>query len=361
MKKMKKTVVLAALTVATLSMLTGCGKKEEATTSTSAPVAEDTTATEAVVPGHEGQIQHPLTGEWIDEASYDNKRPITVMINNLKPAIPQAGVEKADIIYEVLVEGGITRLLGVFSDYSGLEKIGPIRSARHYYVKMALEYDSIYVHVGHSTYAVTELEESKIDHIDGTKGIGNVFCFRTKDRKAPHNCYSSSEKIDAAFAQEGFQLTHKDTYNSAKFAFNAEDTDLADGTVANKITTAYNSSRKPWFEYNATDKLYYRFQYGDKHIDELTGNQLAFKNLIVQFAPHSVLDAKKDLQEIDLVGTGEGFYASNGKIIPITWKKETDRGITQYFTADGEQLKMNPGKTFITIFKDTQKSDIIVE
>lgn len=359
MRKTRKTLLFAAALMA-CGMVTGCGKKDDATETATVAATEATTEEAATVETKDGMVKNPLTGEWIDE-SYAGARPIAVMINNLKPAIPQAGIEKADIMYEVLVEGGITRMMGVYTDYSDMDKIGPIRSARHYYVKLANEYDAIYVHVGHSTYAVTELADSGIDHIDGTEGIGNVFCYRTSDRKAPHNCYASTEGILKAFEKQGFSLTHSDSYDSGKFVFNSEDTELADGTAANKITTAFNSDRKPWFEYNAEDKLYYRFEYGDKQIDETSGNQLTYKNVIIQFAPHSVLDAKKDLQEIKLTGTGEGFYATDGKIIPITWEKQTDKTTTKYYTLDGQQLQMNPGKTWITIFKDTDKDGIIVE
>lgn len=357
MRKTRKTLLFAAAIMA-CGMFTGCGKKD--TTEDTTEVVTETTTEEVTEETREGMVLNPLTGEWIDE-SFANVRPITVMVNNLKPAIPQAGVEKADIMYEVLVEGGITRMMGVYTDYSDLDKIGPIRSARHYYVKLANEYDSIYVHVGHSTYAVTELAESGIDHIDGTEGIGNVFTYRTSDRKAPHNCYASTDGILKAFEQCGFTLTHSTSYDSTKFAFNSEDTALSDGSTANKITTAFNKSRQPWFEYNAEDKLYYRYEYDEPQIDEITGNQLTYKNVIIQFATHSVLDTEKDLQEIKLTGTGEGFYATDGKIIPITWEKQTDKTVTKYYTLDGEQLQMNPGKTWITIFKDTNKDGIIVE
>ncbi len=360
MKKTRSTIILTAALML-CGALTGCGKKDATTQETTTAQTEATTEAPVITEEvRDGMIKSPLTGEWIDQ-SYSGARPIAVMINNLKPAVPQSGIEKADIMYEVLVEGGITRMMGVYTDYSGMDKIGPIRSARHYYVKLANEYDAIYVHVGHSTYAVTELAESGIDHIDGTEGIGNVFCYRTKDRKAPHNCYASSEGISKAFEEMKYDLKHKDTYDNTKFVFNDEDTELADGNAANKITTAFNSQRKPWFEYNAEEKLYYRFEYGDKQIDDTTGNQLKYKNVIIQFASHSVLDAKKDLQEIKLTGKGEGFYATDGKIIPITWEKQTDKGVTKYYTADGSQLKMNPGKTWITIFKDTDKGGVTFE
>jgi hypothetical protein len=280
------------------------------------------------------------------------------MINNLQPAIPQSGIGQADIIYEMLVEGGITRLMAIFTDYTGLEKIGPVRSARHYYDRKALEFDAIYAHVGQSIFAEADFEDyPNLDNLNGLYGVGTVMFYRTSDRQAPHNCYTSSDGIVAGIEYEGYSTEHSSSYEKM-FHFNAAVTDI-DGTPANKITTAYNSSRKPWFEYNAEDGKYYRFQYGDKQIDDQTGEQLSFENVIIQFAPHAPL--AEELIHIEWIGEGEGYYASNGEIIPIKWVKTSDNSVTHYYNIDGTDLKLNPGKTWITVFPDDQKDDIIIE
>lgn len=353
MKKFNKILCVSCATVLMMSLLAGCGKTEEEPVDVGEKVEME--SPEDVTITRDGMYMSELTGEWIDEELKD-QRPIAVMINNVGDAMPQSGIGQADVVYECLVEGGITRLLAVFKDYSNLEKLGPIRSARPYYVRIADEYNGIYVHVGHSDRAVTEIENSGIDDLDGVYGIGNVFTFRDETRVAPHNCYSNTEGLEAAIEKEGFSTTYDASY-SEKFVFNSEDTELTDGTQANKITTAFNSNRKPYFEYNSEDKLYYRYQYGGNQIDDQTNENLAYKNVIIQFALHTPLE--DNLIDIIMTGSGDGLYATDGKIIPITWKNEN--GVVRYYTADGEQLKLNPGKTWITMFPDSQKDDIIIE
>lgn len=365
MRRFKKTVLSVALVATALASLTACGKKKEeettAETTTEAIISAEETITEEETeePGHENEYKNPLTGEWMDK-SFENQRPIAVMINNVRPAIPQSGIGKADIIYECIVEGGITRLMAVFTDYNDIKKLGSLRSARHYYVKLANELDAIYVHAGHSTYAVTEIANSKINHIDAVDGIGGDWTYRTEDRKAPHNTFTDTDRMKKAFERCKYPLTHNEKFDKKKFMFNTEDTEIEDGSPALRIETRFNNDRHPYFVYNSEDKLYYRWQYNDKHIDDQTNEQLKFKNILIQFATYSQLDPKKDLQEIKLVGSGEGLYATDGKIMNITWKKDADSGVTKYYKADGSQLKMNPGKTFITIFKDSNKQGIRV-
>lgn len=359
MNKKKLLITMTAFTMG-LSMLTGCGKKDDTKTGTySVNVSQNSMIkdTSGVALTRDGMVLNDLTGEWIDE-SFANKRPIAIMINNLKPAMPQSGIGNADIIYEMLVEGGITRLMAIFTDYSGLEKIGPVRSARHYYDRKALEYDAIYAHVGQSIYAEADFTAyPELDNLNGLYGVGTVMYYRTSDRKAPHNCYTSAEGIEKGIEYEGYS-TEKESGSDKMFKFNTEIKDIG-GTPANKITTAFNSGRKPWFEYNAEDGKYYRFQYDAPQIDEQTGNQLCFENVIIQFAPHTPLEA--ELIDINWIGEGEGYYASNGQIIPIKWKKTSDGAVTHFYNIDGTDLKLNPGKTWITVFPDNQKSDIIVE
>ncbi len=361
MNKKKTLITLTAFAMG-LSMLSGCGKKaeeqqvEEVYTIqyTASSMIEDASNVTLV---RDGMILSDLTGEWID-ASYANQRPIAIMINNLQVAMPQSGIGQADVVYEMLVEGGITRLMAIYTDYSGLEKIGPVRSARHYYDRKAMEYDAIYAHVGQSIFAEADFEAyPELDNLNGLYGVGTVMFYRTSDRSAPHNCYTSSDGIVAGIEYEGYS-TEKSSDYEKMFHFNSAVTDIG-GTPANKITTAYNSGRKPWFEYNAEDGKYYRFQYGDKQIDDQTGEQLSYENVIIQFAPHSPLEA--ELIDIDWVGENEGYYASNGQIIPIKWSKTSDGAVTHFYNIDGTDLKLNPGKTWITVFPDDQKDDIIIE
>ncbi len=353
MKKFKITRLLLAITLVGV-VACGCGKKEE-----EPEVVIDTEVNEVESPENidiapEGMIRSDLTGEWIDE-SFKNQRPVACMINNLSVAMPQSGIGQADIVYEMEVEGGITRLMAVFQDYSNLEKVGPIRSARHYYIKTAMEYDAIFAHVGQSCVAEQFISTSGVNNING---LTNSMIFRDNSRKAPHNAYSNSEKFVQAINNKGYSTACSESYEK-KFEFNKEDTDLADGTTANKIEVAYNSNRKPYFEYDSENKVYLRFQYGDKQIDDQTNEQLAYKNVIVQFcAQEPLLD---ELIEIHLVGEGTGYYFTDGKCIPITWKKESENGVCKYYYENGEQLEMNQGKTWISIFSNSHTQDVTFE
>lgn len=344
----------AALSVASLA---GCGKKEEATTEqaviTTESSASMTNAEGMQLVQKEGYVINELSGEWIDE-SLENQRPVCVMVNNIIDAMPQSGLSQADITYEMLVEGGITRYLCVFKDYSNIPKLGPVRSARHYYVQITNMLDGIYTHVGWSVFAEQEINNTGINNLNGL--YDTVTFYRDETRVAPHNCYTNSEKLAQGISNAGYRTEYEGGHDRM-FAFNYEDTPIGSGQPANKVTTAYNDSSTRWYEYNADDKLYYRFQYGDKQIDDQTNEQLRYKNLIVMFVQYTEL--VEGLQDIDWDKTGTGYYISDGEYVSISWRK--DNGVIKYYTADGGQLKMNPGKTFITVFDETKQSQIIFE
>lgn len=353
--KKKKLFVFTAVTALSAIVVCGCGQKESELTTITPPTVTEMTAPQDITMVKDGMILNDLTGEWIDE-SYKDIRPIGIMINNLDAAMPQSGIAQADIINEMIVEGGITRLEAIFTQYDQVEKLGPVRSARQYYIRVADEYDAIFTHIGTSTLADAELASSGIDHMDGMSGLGNVFIYRDNSRNAPHNAYTSGEKLKAAIDQGQFRTTHDEGYEK-KFKFNTKDTDLTSGKPANKIITEFNASRKPYFEYNATEKVYERYQYGDRQIDDQTNDILKFKNIIIQFAAQYSVDGY--LMEVETESSGNGFYATNGTIIPITWEKVGN--ITKYYDESGEQLKLNPGKTWITYFDTAIQDSIIVE
>lgn len=303
----------------------------------------------------EGKVQSDLTGEWVEEEINDRK-PVAIMINNIGEAMPQSGICQADIIYEMVVEGGITRLEAVFSDYSGLTKIGPVRSARQYYVRNAEQLDAIFCHIGTSTLADTEIASSSVVDMDGMYGVGNYLIYRDETRVAPHNAYTSEEAINAAIEYMNVDMSHSSSYTKM-FYFNTSVEDLEGGNSAKKITTAFNASRIPWFEYNEEDHQYYRFQFGEEQIDDQTGEQLHFQNVLILFATTYSVDGY--LMEVENEDSGNGYYASNGQYIPIKWKYE--EGTIHYYTTSGEHLMMNPGKTWITYFDAANESGVTFE
>lgn len=340
-------------------VLGGCKKKEKEPVENE-PVAEkvvpEQTVDQTTAETHEGQVKSLLTGQWVDEA-IAKKRPIAIMLSNVKAAIPQSGISNADVIYEAPVEGGITRLMGVFENYQGLEKIGSVRSCRNYFIDFFMGFDAIYAHFGQAAYAVPILDMDGVDNLNGLDNIGDTVYYRTTDRKSPHNAYTSAEKLDAGITEMGFRRDYNAGYEG-QFLFNTDDEKEieVDGIDAKYVQPGYFID-KPWFEYNDKDKLYYRNQYGGPQIDEATGKQLTYKNIILQYTQWEYYDENGYLN-INTYSGGKGKYITNGKAVDITWKKEDQFGPTTFMDTSGNELAINQGKTWVCIILDTYEERI---
>ena len=385
---MKKLAVflLTGLTCAT--MLFGCGSKEDTVEtvpvdnvveSTVAPTeAETETETETVnedLPPEEGMVRSDLTHEWIS-GDIENQRPIAVMIPNENAALPHYNLSNADILYECSVEGNMTRLMAVFKDWKNLEKIGNIRSCRDYYVYWATEWDAIYTHIGGPFYILDIINKPYVNNITGavlasdksqTKGLYDGAFFRSNDRKAPHNAYTSGDRIAKAVDALKYSETYTENYQKNHFKFAPESKpntleQYSDAIPAKKIdlSGAYPIT-KTYFEYNEEDGLYYRFQgmqKGDpKHMDGATNTQLAFKNVLVQFAHYETRDEKGYLSFQCHDTTKDGYYFTNGKGIHVTWKKEGDFAPTKFYDDNGNEIEINTGKTNICVVKEGKTID----
>ena len=320
-------------------------KKEVETTTAPAETTGDSNA---------GKTLSYLTGEYVD-GDRAARRPVALMYNNIINAIPHSGLSNADVIYEAPVEGSITRLMGIFDDYSKLKKMGSIRSSRIYYCYFALEWDAIYAHFGQSKYALDFL---KSDHIDNVSSFNaESYFFRTSDRVAPHNCFTSGKQLDDAIKKLGYKQKYDKDYNGHfKFTEVGKPLDLTSNKVANKVNLGYPIN-KPWFEYNAKDGQYYRFQYGDKHIDDQNKEQLHCSNIIIQFVNATLYPDNKSL-DITLTGSGSGWFVTRGKAEKITWKKEKKEGQTKYFDKSGQEITLNTGKTWICMVQSEYSEDV---
>jgi len=365
-KKMKKKLLIGLCMV--ILLLSGCGTKEtggnvntkenltqkdnnqKETTIAPLVIGETGGTTDSAESNsyhQEDMVKSKLTGEWVDK-KVGNRRPIAVMLNNIKEAIPQSAIEAADIVYEAPVEGGITRLMGIFENFDDLDKIGSVRSSRLYYCYFAKEFDAVYVHWGQAIYAQDLLNSSNIDNLNGLDLEGSTF-FRSSDRVAPHNGYTSGERLLAGIEKKGYRSDYRSDYQQ-KFTFTSSEVTLSDGITANKVTPGYSVNR-PWFEYQESDGLYYRYQYGDKQIDGETGNQLAYKNIIMQNVDY--YDYGDGYYYIYTSGRGSGKYITNGKAIDITWRKDTEFGVTKYYDLSGNEIELNPGKTWVCIIQNS--------
>lgn len=356
-----------------LLLLVACGKKDKNSdnnviieptptppieTETVEPEPTPTPEPEEVEESLEGKAINPLTGLYIDEEAAI-RRPVGIMINNLEAALPQSGLAQADIIYETLVEGAICRLFALYQDFDAT-KIGPVRSARHYFLDFAFDFDAIYVHYGQSDQALAAFSSLNAPNLNGLSYLDEIMCFQDPERVRPHSTYTSYDGLMKAWDMKGYR---KERSEDVAYKFNFNETEVTpDGLTANKVTLSYSYYSEPWFEYDDDLKLYYRFQYGEEHIDKETGEQLKYKNIIVQFA--DMWQIKGDAYgrlDMNLITKGTGYYISNGKAIPITWEKKSHYDPTQYYTEDGQPLLINPGKTWISIFPSYRKDKMIIE
>jgi hypothetical protein len=314
----------------------------------------------SVVPeeNHDGEMRSYLNGLWVP-VEIGKKRPYAIQFSNFKTVSNQSGIGQADIVYECLVEGGITRLLAIGQQFLG-DRIGSIRSSRHYFVSLADEYDAIYIHYGKTKYAKSKIGELGINNLDGETGIGTTVFYRDKTIKAPHNAFTSLDRILEGIDMKDYDTEYEEGYEP-HYSFYDTDTDLTDGSAASKVAVDFSGYNDPFFEYNETDKLYYRSQFDASHKDALTGEQLTFKNIIIQFVKEWDID-KNDYQTMDLEdASGNGYYITNGQMVPITWKKKEATRWMRYYNEAGEELTINPGKTYIALFPKDRTKDVEVQ
>lgn len=276
-----------------------------------------------------------------------NDRPIAVMIDNHKSAQPQAGLNEAYAVYEIIVEGGESRLMAVFKG-KDLAKIGPIRSARHYFLDYALENDAIYVHYGWSPQAERDISKLHVQNVNGLIYSSKDF-WRVKDKKAPHNAVTSTQNILAlAKDKKGYRTTSTE---DAVLKYTVEEVNLENGVGADTIEIPYSKSNLVKYEYDATTQRYIRYSKGKEQQDWDTKETVTTKNIIITFAKNTTLNdgENKDRQTLDNVKKLNGYYITNGKAIKITCDKTTREGKTIYRDENGEEIQVNDGNTFFQI------------
>lgn len=313
-------------------------------------------------PPHEGMVRSRLTNEWVDE-DVANTRPIAVMIPNESSAIPHYGLSEASVLYEANVEGRMTRLMAIYEDWTDLEKIGNIRSLRTYYGYWSFEWDALLVHYGGPLYIDDLIAQDTTQNINGLVPAGASAFYRSTDRKDPHNVYSTGGKLLDAATRNGYELTYRGLTDEKHYNFTtkAEPNSLEQYGEDAKTATYIDMSgcyplTRCYFEYNEEDGLYYRSQHlsggtDGPHIDATTGEQLKFKNILVQNTYYEELsDGYLVFQCHDT--TRDGWYFTNGKGIHVTWEKESDYGATRYYDDNGNEIVMNTGKTMVCIVED---------
>ena len=382
MKRFK--VALVAALAAT--MLFGCGKsaEDEAVTGLSLeklediPVVTETPVEEEVteevadedVPPAEGMVRSYFTNEWVDE-SINTNRPLAVMYPINKEAQPQYGLSNVAVFYEIMEEGSMSRQMGIVEDWNNLERIGNVRSIRDYFVYAALEYDPIIIHYGGPELYVSGLLNGKtrpdqIDDVDNINGVGGVmgsdygaFYRVPEGSKSEHTAFTDGAHVTSAIEKANFSVTHRDKFEGEshfKFAGYSTPNTLEDDYTAVDATEIDMSGcfpvTKSALTYDADKGVYLKTLYGSAQKDALTGEQLAFSNIVIQRAYHEVRDAKGYLAYQMHDTTRDGYFITKGKMIHVTWEKTADYAPTTYYDDKGEEVTFNTGKTMIFVIQE---------
>ena len=340
----------------------------------------------------DGPCRSYLTGMEVSE-EIGRKRPFALMIeNDLDAAAWQAGTSYADVVYEARVEGGITRLEAIFEDFKDASMIMPIRSCRPQFVYYANEFEANYGHYGQVIYAVPILQlpqscdiaglpygESGQEYrlIDGSSAY-------SRDHAGVTGVFTTYDKLQNFVKEVGWDTDYPEDYKGHyQFAEDNREVNLTGGETANVVIPGFVSNHAR-FDYDKTDKLYYRSEFGEPQIDHLNDQQLAYKNIIIQIGPSVMLDDHYLFTDPVCEGkAGKGWYITNGKAMPITWKKENwskldpvietittakykwdvrdcDFNVTRYYDASGKEITLNQGKTFVEIVRDEDASKVLI-
>lgn len=290
-----------------------------------------------------------LTGLPLKEGDDGNHRPTMVVINNIKVSLPQSGLEAADVIFEVEAEAGITRLLALYYDPTDIPKIGTVRSTRSPFVNIALGLDAVMFHAGGSPQSYEDMAMYSLDHID----YNVATYYYDKDRQASgypmeHTLYTTGARLANAWREleaKGAR-TAVSSAHSSPFNFYEEDTTPISGFVGGKVVVKYSTFYQPFLRYDPVSGLYLRWEFGNYHRDESTGNQLAFKNVIVLSVTSRTIDSE-GRQQYDDIGTGTGYFLTNGVAVSIKWSKASVYAPLELTYEDGTPLLINKGKTFV--------------
>lgn len=354
---------LLCLFFALCLLLSACGNKtaevptepsiEAPTTeATEAPTTEATEApTTEPAPTEPPVPVNPLTGEELEE-EYTG-RPVMFTINNAYACLPQYGLSQLDWMFEVETEGGITRCIGLMTDLSDVGVVGPIRSCRTYFLNLSVSYNAPLFHCGGSPFAdqnqynVSDALPSW-DHVNEKAYSGYFYRdnnrYKNQGYAWEHTLFTNGELMAKAMEERGYNPTGNEPVSYGYLFGN--DVQL-DGQSASKVTAMFRGDKKTIMEYNADTKLYQAHQYGKDWVDGATGENAAFRNLLFVFAEQSVTATTHSFYDLD--GSGDGYFAVDGKMVPIKWQHKDAEGPFSFTLEDGTPITLGVGSTYCAI------------
>jgi hypothetical protein len=280
------------------------------------------------------KLYAPYTGEEVDKNTYDNLAFMTI-IENSKGARPQSGLSEADIVYETMAEGGIPRFIALFQKNSPKE-IGPIRSARPYFINISKEYNLPFAHCGGSEEALNYIKDNNIMSINEMNYAS--YFWRDKTRQPPHNLYTSSSKIRELISGKFFEKPVKPILKFNDDLWNK--TELPNASSVNmKLNASYST------QYELKNKIYYKSMDNSTSSDRANNENIGVKNIVIQIADIK-LQADGSHLDIGLIGKGEGYVVSVGKYKKINWSRKDLESPTELKDEKGEDIPLSSGKTW---------------
>lgn len=324
----------------------------ETTEQTVATEATEATVEETTAPQEEPAFRHPLNGTALEEPW--TVRPFAITINNQTGALPVCSLSSADMMIEILAEGGITRFLGIYSDISELEHIGSIRSTRPYLVDIAESFDAIYVHHGGSRDGYNEESWLGTAYVDALKNAGGYY-YRDQYRldigyDLEHTSFADGEDLIQAASDLGYSLAREDGMDYG-FRF-ADCGSTADGEAATQLEVVFGGYGKSTFvNYREESNAYALSEYGDEIVDGNSGEVLSFRNVIfITAETYEYVDEDGIVRlSIDLTGEGSGSFVCDGKAVPIYWNRADEYEPFVFTHEDGTPITMGIGTTYIAI------------
>jgi hypothetical protein len=317
----------------------GCKSEETPGVVSHWPKAE----TERTAPKPPEPLRWPLTGLDAPSEEAIMKRIVSVKIENSPSARPQTNLQMADVVYESVTEGGITRFNAMFHSQNP-ESVGPVRSARLSDLYIVPQYQALFVFSGASTSVNSRINGTSIENLSEDKGVTYPF-FRGTDRPRPHNLMAVLEKVREEAGKRKMSVSQQ----PAALAFDFRAIETTDAVT--EISIPFSPANKVIWTFDAASRTYLRVNNGAKHTDKATGKQISARNVVVMWAKHTV--ASKDVvgsttYEITLSGSGRASVFHDGQRYDGTWEAGTDAPPV-FKASDGTQIKLAPGNTWFQV------------
>jgi hypothetical protein len=276
------------------------------------------------------------------------QHPIAIMVDDAPAARPQSGFNAASVVWQAPAEGGVPRYMMVFQDEMPAD-VGPVRSARAYFITWASEWKAVYGHVGGSPQAMATLRakgNGQLVYNADEFRWGGIYYRRTRDRHSPHNVYSDAKSLRIMATRVGAE--NGPLKAAWRFAADAPIEIRPSGGII-RVVYPYNSIV---YRYDRISNTYLRGVTGEpEQVDAATGERVAPKNVVVMLVSFSPLNdgSRKHRLEAKVVGTGKAWIATNGRTVVGTWKKTSESGATRFYDGAGKPVTLTVGQTFIQV------------